>query len=86
MIIMKKIEIKIRWKKMSKSSKQEEGEKTTWTGMGMLVTLVKAMGASNKWINSPEQGLFLCFVQESDFHHQLYCLIFITKWTLKKKL
>ena len=54
--------------------------------MGMLVTLVKAMGASNKWMNSAEQELFLCFNQESDFHHQLYCFIFITKWTFKEKV
>ena len=43
-------------------------------GVGMLVTLVKAMGASNKWINSAEQGQFICFVQESDCHHHLILL------------
>ena len=32
----------------NRRNRQEEGEKTAWIGMGMLVTLVKAMGASYK--------------------------------------
>lgn len=51
---------------MYKSSKQEEQtrrrtKKTTWTGVGMLVKLVKAVGASNKWINTAEKGQYFMF-------------------------
>ena len=75
---------KIRWNKMLKTEgigKKKEcfkeksktkQNKATWTGMSMLVTWVKALGISNKGMNNRDS---LCFMQESDCHHQLITIL-----------